>query len=224
MRLSILFCLYVLSFPATAQFGISGAYLAGQAENWETPIIQGNDPAIALPGNGWQAGVDYWFRLKNVRVEFLPTLAISQQNYTLTSLAAEAQTTGFHFFFNTNLYLFDFKGDCDCPTWSKEGPTLEKGLYLQLSPGISYFDFNLDEVNELASTESLAPSIGVGIGFDLGLSDLLTISPQIGARYYPSVEWEGLTQTGATDLTGVQDESSLWSYTAGLRIGIRLDQ
>ena len=186
--------------------------------------MQNGDPAVSLPGNGWQAGIDYWFRLKNVRVEFLPTLALSRQTYTLNSLAAESQVSGLHLFVNTNLYLFDFKGDCDCPTWSKEGPTLEKGFFLQLSPGVSYFDFNLDDISEVASTSALAVSIGAGVGFDIGLSDLLTLTPQASARYYPSVEWEGLTQTGATDLTGVQDDSPLWHYNLGLRLGIRLDQ
>ena len=201
MRLSILALLLICSTTLSAQFGFSGSYLISQADNWETPLTINGEPVISLPGNGWQAGIDYWFRLKNVRIEFLPTLAFSQQNYTLSTLAAESQLSGFHFLLNTNFYLFDLEGDCDCPTFSKEGPSLQKGFFLQLSPGISYFDFNFDEIDKVASTETIAVSLGLGVGFDLGLSDLITLTPQAVARYYPAVQWEGLIQTGATDLT-----------------------
>lgn len=224
MRL-IYSCLFLLaSLSLSAQFGTSGTYLNAQADGWESTTTQDGEPAIALPGSGWQASIDYWFRLPNLRIEFLPTLAYSQQESELRNLPATATTQGLHFYFNTNFYLFDLQGDCDCPTWSKEGPTLEKGLYFQISPGVSYFNFNMDEVSTEASTSALAFSIGGGVGFDIGLSDLITITPLAQLRYYPNVQWEGLTQTGLPELAELAEESSLINYHLGIRVGVRLDQ
>ena len=132
-----------------------------------------------------------------------------------------------HFFLNTNLYLFDMKGDCDCPTFSKEGPSLQKGFYLQLSPGYSYFDFNIqDNVTGFSFTdEDYAFSMGLGLGLDLGLSDFITLTPHLGARYYPSLTWETLNgDRGIAFPPSVEAESSLMNYYAGVRLGFRFDR
>ncbi|MCB0639363.1 MAG: hypothetical protein KDC54_22210 [Lewinella sp.] len=218
-----LLLILVLALPARAQFGFTGQYLTGDAPGWTARVGSG-EPFLELPGDGWQAGVDYWFRLKNARIEFLPTLAYSRQavpsaifDENTDELIAQAG----HFFFNVNIYPLDLRGDCDCPTWSKEGPTLEKGLFLQLSPGISYF--NLTNA-EGGGDGNLAANIGLGLGFDFGLSELITITPILQARYYPRVIWPAF-EKGLPILFGeLEAESELWQYTAGLRVGIRLDQ
>ncbi|MEM1217192.1 MAG: hypothetical protein AAGJ82_15965, partial [Bacteroidota bacterium] len=129
--------------------------------------------------------------------------------------------------FNTNFYVLDFEGDCDCPTFSKQGPGLQKGLFLQLSPGWSYFSQTLnDNLFGVQVTDNISAfNFGLGLGLDLGLSDLVTITPQVGFRYYPSVEWPALGDESPIILpTEIQAESSLQQLTAGLRLGIRLDQ
>lgn len=224
---SLLLCLS-LSTISQAQIGVSGHYLSGQADDWEFTFPTTRQPSISLPGEGWQVGIDYWFRLKNLRIEFLPTLALSNQSQDLlldlNTLKTEMK--GYHLFFNTNFYFFDFKGDCDCPTFSKQGPSLQKGLFLQVSPGYSSLNFSItDDENkaQLESTDSQF-SIGIALGLDLGLSDFLTISPQLGARYYPSANWEALgfdTVNGFQE--GVAAESNLLQYTAGIRLGLRFD-
>ncbi len=225
--LSIGILVFILP-TAFGQFGASAHLLSGQADNWEwTPPISSQD-RIELVGSGWQGGIDYWFRLKNTRIEFLPTLAVSQQSQTTgqSPFTLESQIQGVHFFFNTNIYFMDLSGDCDCPTFSKEGPTLQKGLFLQLSPGYSLFDFELTD-NESGQTYEAndgAFSIGAGLGFDLGLSDFFTFTPMAGLRYYPSVTWETLNgESGIIFPSEVEAESNLIQYHVGLRLGFRLD-
>jgi hypothetical protein len=223
-----LFLVLSLSANAQAQVGISAHYLSGQADKWEFTFPDTRQPNISLPGEGWQLGIDYWFRLKNLRIEFLPTLAISnqQQDLLIGSSTLNTELRAYHIFFNTNFYLFDFKGDCDCPTFSKEGPSLQKGVFLQLSPGYSSFNYSINDEELQAKLESNNSqfSIGVALGFDLGLSDLLTITPQLGVRYYPSVEWETLA---LNDVYGfpesISPKSSLLQYAAGIRLGFRFE-
>jgi hypothetical protein len=221
--------LLAISFTLSAQVGLSTQYLSGSADNWTYQASETGSETIELPGTGWQAGIDYWFRLKNTRIEFLPTLAYSQQTQDIASTFAslETEARALHFFFNTNIYLFDLKGDCDCPTFSKQGPSLQKGFYLQVSPGYSLYNFELQDAfsDETYEDNDSAFSIGLGLGIDLGISDFMTITPQIGARYYPSLSWE--TLDGTDKLTfpeGIAAEDSMLQYYAGLRLGFRFDQ
>lgn len=225
LPIAILFSVFT---TASGQFGASAHYLSGQADNWEWDPVFSSQDRLELMGSGWQAGIDYWFRLKNTRIEFLPTLAVSQQTQTTgqSPFTLETEVQGVHFLFNTNIYFMDLSGDCDCPTFSKEGPTLQKGLFLQLSPGYSLFDFELTD-NESGQTYEAndgAFSIGAGLGFDLGLSDFFTFTPMAGLRYYPAVNWETLKgENGIIFPTEVEAESSLIQYQIGVRLGFRLD-
>ena len=215
------------SLSLQAQFGINGKYLA-TSQSWKAS----GEPALGEPidlfDNGWSAGIDYWFRLKNKRIEFLPELNYTSLSKTFpNTLSSEASI--YSFFFNTNFYLWDMNGDCDCPTFSKQGPTLEKGLFLQLSPGVSYWDIDYgSEGLAVIKDQVLAFSIGAGIGFDLGLTDLVTLTPMANVRYFPKVNPKSeLTLTdenGDPIAEAVSISASPLFFSAGLRLGIRLDQ
>lgn len=219
--------LLVLSFSAQAQFGVNGKYVSA-GENWQlTPSTTGQETSSDLFDNGWSVGVDYWFRLRNKRIEFLPEL-----NYTYLNNAQAAYTENeaniYSFFFNTNIYFMDLVGDCDCPTWSKEGPTLKKGLFLQVSPGVSYWDMSVgtDEVNLFAERHA-AFSIGGGLGFDLGLSDLVTFTPMINVRYFSKITLENalvLDDMVDGDRFVSDEAANPLLISAGIRLGIRLDE
>jgi len=216
-------CLFFAGSLA-AQFGIKGSYHFSNAAEWQIATDNGGN-AESLIGNGWSVGVDYWFRLKNYRVEFLPELNFSQLNQEVGNASWANKATFSSLFFNTNLYLFDFKGDCDCPTFSKQGPSIEKGLFLQLSPGVTFAQSEIVFNENTFKADDLVFSIGLGIGLDLGVSDLVTLSPMVGLRYFPSISWDSLgTSDDETPRLVVDDpSSSLTQFYAGIRLGFRLD-
>jgi hypothetical protein len=224
MAINCVFCLFValsLAISLHAQFGVSGHHFWNDAEAFDLAFTDVNgDPVSAVPDQGWQAGVDYWFRLKNTRIEFLPTLSFGRISGRADSgndfIAQKIQIASF--FFNTNFYLFDMAGDCDCPTFSKEGNTLQKGLFFQVSPGVSYFRYGIETVEGEQTSSEIAFGAGAGAGFDLGVSDFLTLTPFAGLRYYPRVDgWAG-------DIPNVGDTgSSLLQTLLGIRVGLRLD-
>lgn len=224
--LGLLFCL-IIAGPAAAQMGFNGSYRFNKAADWT--LQAGTAPQIELLGEGPAFGVDYWFRLKNYRVEFLPELNIGLYKADLGNNVSTKVGMA-SLFFNTHFYLFDMKGDCDCPTFSKQGPKLEKGFYLEVSPGISWvhkkaIDSDGNEPEELKN-KSFSPSIGFGAGLDIGISDLLTITPHVGYRYFPSVEWSGLqniTLLFEETYTLSSETTAVGQLYAGLRLGLRLD-
>lgn len=207
----------------SAQFGLRAGYIQGEAEQWR---ISSPAAITEAPGMGWQMGIDYWFRLPKLRIEFTPELNYASQSLNIVD-GPELQTDWFSFFFHTNIYLLDLANDCNCPTFSKQNDFFAKGFFLQISPGVSMplFRNNLPTSNANPSIGKLSPNLGAGLGLDLGISDLVTLSPQIGLRYYPELEWaNAFPDQGLDQSFSIQDRSSsLWQWQAALRIGIRLD-
>lgn len=219
-KLFFLVTLLFFSHLSFAQFGITGGFAQLNSEEWQEDIKATGTYTLSedFLTNGQALGIDYWFRLKNYRIEFLPELRVSRYTGTLTATDQEVdlKVNNIGLNFNTNIYPFDLEGDCDCPTWSKEGPTLKKGLFIRISPSIGYWNINDDITGgEQSSGKSydIHASLGAGLGFDIGLSDLLTITPLVEYR------WHGAEQI----LTYASNEYRFNDWFAGIRLGVRLD-
>ena len=224
--------LLVSATISLAQIGVNVGYNVNNALDWKVKNAN-NDEAIAnFYTNGMSYGIDYWFRVKKYRIEFTPEVnfsSVSTKN-TVGDINFQSTVSTFNFFANTNFYIFEFKGDCNCPTFSKPGLELEKGFFIRLSPGVSYFTGKLSSQNTDLTTEfkdnSLAYSVGVGIGIDFGISDFITITPIITYRYYFSPKWENLPLAVASTTqewvypTEITDISQIYG---GIRLGVRFD-
>jgi len=234
MKKLILFVAFLFSIQlSNAQFGVSAGYKPIQAKNWDQIINehQLNVTNAKSFANGIHLGVDYWFRLKNYRVEFLPELSYSRfsrfwanEDGLITEEKIGSNFVGFHF--NTNFYVFDFKGDCDCPTFSKDGNDMQKGFFIQVAPGVDYV-FNTYKNDEISETSTdVVPSVGIGVGIDFGLNNFMTITPMVKVHQYFGVNWDGLNtyfENGTTTISPELNENNITQFFAGIRIGLRLD-
>ncbi len=220
LSLFFLFCVTGL----WAQLGINGTYFMPKAKVLTAEGVPQGEGVEFAP-NGPAIGVNYWLRLKNKRVEFLPELNYTFSNQNLETLNFDAKTQFFSFYFNTRIYFLDFAGDCDCPTFSKEGPTLEKGLFLQLSPGVSYVTQNYEWGVKTREADFAAFSIGAGLGFDIGINDYVTVTPFGGLRYFPNYNWnlDNFFNLANPEEPVTSEPEALISWYAGLHIGLRFD-
>ena len=224
----------LLNSAAFGQLGVSATYRANDAPDWQyAGAAQG--PQGLLSESHFGFGVDYWLPMKAYRIDFLPEI-----NFQRTSNAIElADFTGqaevqlsntwLSLFLNANIYFLDLEGDCDCPTFSKSGGFLQKGLFLQASPGASWIQSKVENEGIAADSDDIAFSAAVGLGLDIGLSDILTLTPLAGYRYYLPTRWESLGSeafiTSPSGDAGIRsEESSIRQFYAGLRLGLRLDQ
>ena len=216
-----------MAIVANAQFGIYGGYSINQGPDIQYTTSGGNQVTESLIEDGPVLGLDYWIRLKNYRIEFQPQVQYSQFSKTLIGEDFDIDSRILGLFLNTNIYLFDLEGDCDCPTFSKGGNTLQKGFFLQLSPGV--LNYNIKETNQDGvelEADQTTYSIGVGIGLDIGVSDLVTITPSLGWRIMPGMDWNQIVDDlgKISSWTIVDPEENFQQILAGIRIGIRLDQ
>jgi len=176
LRYLTLFALLMLPFLASSQIGINARYLSG---NSETGISQ----------KGFHAGAEYHFRLKTNRVEFHPMLGYRRSFENENSIG---YYSSIDFDFNTALYIFDFEGDCNCPTFSKQGTLVKKGFFFEIQPGVGYQTIFIAE----GKSSNVVFKLGGAAGLDIGLSEQYTMTPFVSGTKIFSGEWEVLEENG----------------------------
>jgi len=224
------FCFLALS-QLNAQFGVAVKYDRNSYSEWnnEMRFLEKGD----IYGSDITIGINYWKSLKDKRVDFLPELTYSIKNSISVSYPSppsfpspdiiyESRLQRFGFIFNTHVYPMDFSGDCNCPTFSKQNDFFKKGLFFILSPGVEYFKsaFVIND-HEQTSYSNLALKLGAGIGLDIGISNLLTISPFAMFNYYPKMI-NGSAVNNLVDIIVVDKTSNLQTQF-GIRLTFRPD-
>jgi hypothetical protein len=161
-------------------------------------------------------GIDFWFRLKEKRIEFMPELAVNLSDSKINDI------TGNHnlylFYFNVHIYPFDFIGDCDCPTFSKEGNSLKKGFFVHIDPFIGLSQKIYSSTTQ--KFHALTFGARAGVGIDFGISDLITLSPKISYIYFSEQDWSSFSNFTGEMYNIVESPKGL---QAGFRLGFRFD-
>ncbi len=224
--------LLTLATFGQAQWGLMVNYSNNQAQNWQLgDNPDGSFQERSILGRGFSTSLDYRLRIPRTRVELLPALGIGQAARIFTEspnsliappLEFSVRYAGFNL--PVHIYFLDLDGDCDCPTFSRQGPGLKKGLFLMVSAGINYFDLSLKNYPANIDQRSWVGNVGIGLGLDLGLSKRLTISPLFRAIYSPSVRWDKLVPANSSmaltpDFT---TSSPLLQFQPGIRLGFQL--
>jgi hypothetical protein len=198
------------------QYGLNIRYLSNDFNDWSD--VTREFSGSALWENNLEFAVDYWFRPEEIRTEYyvegtfgLASTSSVGREYDLTSLGLGIRS---------HVYIFDFKGDCDCPTFKKEGGLFKKGFFLQYGVGTAFW---LKSAEPGPDHNNVAVDLHIGAGFDVGISDLMTITPYASYHYLPNVNYDGFVQThDFTDLDA-DNNTSVTRFRLGVRIGFRPD-
>ena len=178
----ILFAFGLLG-PAVAygQFGISSFYKFSSSDQEMETIDQVTHSSIDVRLN-------YWFRFKEIRVEFLPE--IIYRNHNLDG-GISADYTEWAIAMPTQFYLLDFISDCNCPTFSKQNDFVKKGWFISVIP-----EFGLSDQVQIGEKVSTFRA-GLGTGVDIGISDLITVTPNVYGlkEVYSSVQAQNTPST-----------------------------
>ncbi|MEM1326235.1 MAG: hypothetical protein AAGI23_09795 [Bacteroidota bacterium] len=219
-------CLFFFLFTiSSAQIGITATYASAEAENWEFAFQQEFGSERQLFVNGSRVGLNYWFRLKPIRIEFLPSIEYADygtwSSFSSPSDRLEYDLTSLGTFLNTRLYLFDFANDCNCPTFSKQNDWFKKGFFVNLAPGVERLRSSIvtkaGEESVTTAEEEWKLSGGVGVGIDFGISDFLTLTPIAGVSYSRDLNGDHLFDTTEPNASN----TDLIQYYAGINIGLR---
>ncbi len=166
-------------------------------------------------------GIDYWFRLKKYRLEFLPAVHAQYAHETITldvNTSGELSWLTIEFIPTLQFYPLDFNNDCNCPTFSKQGQFLKKGFFLSIAPGVAYSMLRGKKTQVTVINEFIG-LIRAGAGLDIGVSDLLTLSPSIQYQKAQPLDWRNLFVNPGSAKQDVYSGLFL-----NVRLGWRLDK
>jgi len=177
-KLQVLFLLTVLlsicSLSLSGQFSIVYKNHQNQIE-WQEEWKDHVSPNTLYEGSNYY-GISYWLRLKNYRVEFHPTAYVTNSKQSIElydQLTTEGSTfpeysratqNGFGLEVPIHFYFLDIEGDCNCPTFSKDGNFFTKGLYAYISPGVRRLGI---EFAPNLQWDSLTDAVETAAGFEI---------------------------------------------------------
>ncbi len=227
--ISLVFFLNIGTF-LFGQIGIDYAYLNQSYPEWTQLLIDNqvsNNSEKPVFQNAHRIGIEYWLRIPNYRVEFFPQINITRQ---LSSYINNIQTTTLesHVYgidLKTQIYFLDFHGDCDCPTFSNNEPIIKKGTYFIFSPGAYIFSGQINQtttgIQLVAKELNSSFRLGLGLGIDIGINDLFSISPYYKYEIHRPFSWDEL---GTIPLSqGGNDQSSTSTKMTGHVTGVKLN-
>jgi len=222
------FCFGFFALLSFAQIGVTAGYTSLEAPAWEFEFQQEFGSENQLLANGNRVGINYWLRLKKIRLEFFPSIEYANYGSQIGNEATANQTNySAKFiggFFHARIYPFDLINDCNCPTFSKQNETFKKGFFIQLSPGYEFFTTEIrtrteDNLVERNNSDSKL-SLGASIGLDIGVSDFITLTPMVGASYLSDVDGDHLM----SDKVLGDDFSNVYQFFAGINVGLRFER
>ncbi len=190
-------------YAAQAQLGFSAGYSNFNFDNWETQVQQSYGNTSQLFELGTRIGVNYRLPLKNIRLEFLPSIEYAtalSSTFKSTELGQPLSETYdlniFGSYLKTKVYPFSFKADCTCPTFHQGGQLFEKGFFLMGIVGVervaTQYALEGSDKSKTIKHNEWRPSLGGGLGLDIGLSDFLTLSPFATAQFSKDFNGEHL--------------------------------
>jgi hypothetical protein len=201
-----------------AQFGVGVRYSTMADGYWQELLNDDYADHIAT------AYAMYWFRLKNKRVEFLPEVGYYHSFSTASFRTGRASDIkAMYLQLNTDIYFLDFDGDCNCPTFSKQGDVFQKGIFAEVSAGAEFR--TLEILLYERSFKKTVPKFYGGLGFDIGISDLITVTPTAGVSILPGSAWEGVEEFLDADGSTLNQQGRYRDviFNGGIRVLFRPD-
>lgn len=199
---------------ASGQFGLRLKTHSNKLRNINAELAAAHSTNTTLYHREFEAGIDYWFRLTKSRIEFTPELSVGYSSQSISELPDfESTLWKYNVLLNIQIYALDLEGDCNCPTFSKQGATINKGLFFQLVPKLTYNNEKLLANQNSTSLNHWTYGVGIGMGLDIGISDLLTVSPIV--TYFINSSFNSLW------VPGVDDNPSQVQFA--IRFGFRPD-
>ena len=208
---------------ANAQFGLRASYNLNNAPAWDQVFSEALNRDVNIFSSSQSLTLDYWIRLPNHRVEFYPNISYHGAQMTIRpgvgqlDLPMKLQQIGGGLL--AHIYPLDFTGDCDCPTFSKQGGLFKKGFFILGGLGADYSLKDWDRSGLSDGNIDIKGSIGLGM--DIGITDLFTISPFIQFQRYFDVSGHDLSNLFNLDDSNIS--SSINQLQLGIRVGFRPD-
>lgn len=219
----LLALVFFTSIKLVAQIGLRTSYINFEAPEFE--LSQQGDNFLNPPGHGLALSLDYRLKMQNLRVEVRPEIQwASPQTVTNGNIGTKSRYIGL--WSNVVIFPFDLRGDCDCPTFGRNGNPLQKAFFIEAAPGL-YHTTNTIEISRspddiITENQSFAFGFSIGIGLEMKINRNFAFSPYAKTSFFPKMRWPSLQDAAALEnLNEVKENSSVTGIQAGIRFGFR---
>lgn len=198
----LMFYVIILINPVRAQIGIDLIGSQQKFINWDDVITDYATEEYHFLRFNYGAGINYWFRLKNYRVEFTPGIYYLYSDFKFDnpdcSFIYHNHTAGVEF--DSNIYPFELRKksyEKDCPSFSTRGEYFPKSFFIQVSPGVygAYRDVTQMYIEDF----DIAGKLDFGIGLDMKLTQRIIIAPIIKYGFAFLNDWKGFSEFHAEE-------------------------
>lgn len=208
MKKNIFISVFIISFflsnALNSQIGIELMVNSNTYTSWNDVIYEYSAKESKFFKYSFGGGVNYWFRLKDYRLEFTPGVYYLYSSFKFPESACKfeyiSHTAGVEF--DVNLYPFDFISrnfERDCPTFSDKGQWFRRNFFFQVSPGFYGSSRKVNNSPDIIETQHLAGKVDFGVGLDFKVFRYLTIAPIIKYGFFINEKWDGFSEFHAQE-------------------------
>lgn len=233
MRLLIFIIFLGLSNTGFTQFTLSYKYDQNSVSDWEDIVTAYTSGSESIVGSTHNLAVGYWLKpLKEYRWNVIPEISYGQSKSEINAsetLNAEHKWNTIELTINNLFYPLNMESDCNCPTFSKDGNFFTKGFFVNASIGYALNQFTITSFDQEYDSSSNGLKLGIGMGIDIGINDLLTLSPIINYNFRPQTEWEELrdhifgTSPQPSNYESLENSTTVTQWEFGIRANFRFD-
>jgi hypothetical protein len=216
-------CLLLLPVIGKGQLGGYVGYGMSSAPAWQMELL--GVGRAEPPGKGGFMGLEYELPIAKLRMALVPGLQLARLS-TPEIVGVHTRSSWYSALLQWRIYPMDIRGDCNCPTFSRKGSIIKKGLWMGAAAGLTAMDNRImfDQLQGVRIQRSLSYQAVLTAGLDLGLSDHLGVSPFIALTYFPKVSWTALSTLMAPEIlaTPPSENSKIMMIQLGITTKIQL--
>ena len=182
-----------------AQIGIDFIANKNKFTSWNDVIYEYSENQDKIFEYSFGGGINYWFRLRDFRLEFTPGVYYLYSDFKLNDVNRHykyiSHIIGIEF--DANVYPFDFirrTYERDCPSFSNGNDWLKKSFFVQFSPGIFGVAREIKDAPEKVSVKNIAGKFDFGIGVDMKLTRHLIVAPILKYGLDIGDKWDGFSE------------------------------
>lgn len=221
----------LISPKVYSQFGVFTAYQQSDFKTWNEMVTAELEMGGDVLKHGFQAGLDYGFGLKTVRIDLYPAIFFRYANSENASEAVginlyhfESMIRQFGMGLQANIYPLDLlsRQSRECPSFYRRGERFKKGWFIAAKPSLIYSSKSGYLSNHLIeiiprTVSKIIIDFTIGTGLDIGITKKFSLTPYVMYGFSVGERWNGLSES--FEQPSYNDTTQANHFFAGIRLG-----
>ncbi len=221
----------LLNQNLSGQAGFYISYQQSDFKTWNEMVTDELEQGGAVLKHGFQAGVDYGFGLKTVRIDLYPGIFY---RYAGSEQSSSDVTNIINYFENSisqlglglqaNIYPLDLlsRQSMECPSFYRGAEKFTKGWFIAAKPSLIYSSKSGYLSNHLIeiiprTVSKIIIDFTIGTGLDIGITKKFSLTPYVMYGFSVGERWNGLSES--FEQPSYNDTTQANHFFAGIRLG-----